>query len=512
MKHSLWESEERFRILVEGVKDYAIFMLDPDGIIISWNTGAEAIKGYRADEIIGHHFSRFYPEEAIERKWPQHELEIARQEGRFEDEGWRLRKDGTTFWANVVITALFDPDGDLRGFAKVTRDLTERRRIQVLEEADVQRNEFLAMLAHELRNPLAPIRNAVSVLQTSRSSEPVVEWAATIIERQVTHVTRLVDDLLDMSRITSKKIKLQTQPLELAQVIAGAVEAGRPLIEERRHHLTVQVPAEPLWVEGDPTRLSQVLLNLLNNAAKYTPEGGQIFLEAERNEDGSEVVIRVRDTGIGISADLLPRIFDLFVQGDRSLDRSEGGLGLGLTLVKRLLAMHGGSVQAQSEGHGRGSQFTIRLPLLENPGAHEMPQTKDLGAGQSNPRRVLIVDDNRDATETLEMLLQLWGYDVRSVHSGTEALEVAPEYQPEVVLLDIGLPGMSGYEVAQRLREIPGLAGTTLVAVTGYGQESDRSRTREAGFDRHLVKPVDPSHLQEILATAPASPRVSRTR
>ena len=506
MKPSLRESEERFRLLVEGVKDYAIFMLDPDGIIVSWNSGAEAIKGYRAEEIIGQHFSVFYTDEAIERSWPQRELEVAGRDGRLEDEGWRVRKDGSTFWANVIITALYDSEGELRGFAKVTRDMTERRRVQALEEADVQRNEFLAMLAHELRNPLAPIRNAVSVMQASRSSDPVLEWATTVIERQVAHLTRLVDDLLDTSRITSDKIKLKKEPLEVAQVISGAVEASRPLIDERRHTLDVRLPDEPLWVEGDSTRLSQVVLNLLNNAAKFTPEGGRISLEAAKSAGGDEVVIRVRDTGIGIPADFLPRIFDLFAQGDRSLDRAEGGLGLGLTLVKRLVEVHGGSVEAKSEGPGRGSEVVVRLPFLaEHPGTNEMPQVQEPGVTRTCPRRVLIVDDNRDASETLEMLLQLWGYEVRSVHGGIEALEVAPEYRPEVVLLDIGLPGMSGYDVAQRLREVPGFGEVVLVAVTGYGQDNDRSRSREAGFDHHLVKPVDPEKLQALIASVSRS-------
>lgn len=266
------------------------------------------------------------------------------------------------------------------------------------------------------------------------------------------------------------------------------------------------MPDGPLWVEGDSTRLSQVLLNLLNNAAKYTPEGGRIFLEAAKSAGGNQIEIRVRDTGIGIQADFLPRVFDLFAQGDRSLDRSEGGLGLGLTLVKRLVAMHGGSVQALSDGPGQGSELIVRLPnLAEHPVKDEMPQVTAPGISQACPRRVLIVDDNSDASETLEMLLQLWGYEVRSVHSGLEALEVAPEYRPEVVLLDIGLPGMSGYDVAQRLREVPGFSDVVLVAVTGYGQDNDRSRSRDAGFDHHLVKPVEPDKLQALIASVSRS-------
>jgi len=499
------ENQDLFRLLVEGVQDYAIFMLDPEGRVISWNTGAENIKGYRPHEILGHHFSIFYPPEAIARGWPEHELEVACKEGRFEDEGWRVRKDGSTFWANVVITALYGKEKNLRGFAKVTRDMTERKRIEALEEADVQRNEFLAMLSHELRNPLAPIRNALEVMLENSSSDSVLEWARKVIARQVEHLSRLVDDLLDVSRIIANKVLLRKEPLEVAQVVLAAVEASRPWIDSRSHTLEVQVPEEPLRVEGDPTRLSQALLNLLNNAAKYTPEGGRIWLTVER--EGDLAVLRVRDTGIGISAELLPTIFDLFTQGDRALDRAEGGLGVGLTLVQQIVLLHGGSVQAWSEGAGRGTEITIRLPVFVEKPVEDLPQIAalDLPAAPQGIRRVLIVDDNRDAAESLEMLVQLWGHDVRSVHSGPAAVAEAERYHPEIVLLDIGLPGMNGYEVAQRLRELPGLETVTLVAVTGYGQEDDRRQSQRAGFDHHLVKPVDPARLQGLIEAASRS-------
>jgi PAS domain S-box-containing protein len=495
----LRESEERFRLLMEGVKDYAIFMLDAEGKIASWNSGAELIKGYRAEEVLGRHFSIFYPADAIARGWPEHELRMAQSEGRFEDEGWRVRKDGSTFWANVIITPLYGGDKQLRGFAKITRDLTERKRVEMLEEADLRRNEFLAMLSHELRNPLAPIRNALSVMRMSGVNESALSWARTVLDRQVEHLSRLVDDLLDVSRIAIGKITLQREPLDIARVVASAVESSQPLIDSREHILEVLLPDEPLRIEGDLTRLSQVVLNLLNNAAKFTPKGGHLRLTVER--EGEMAAIRVHDTGIGISADLLPNVFDLFTQGDRSLDRTQGGLGIGLTMVQRLVKLHGGSVEVRSEGSGLGSEFVVRLPLLAVPAQAPPPQRT--GSRPASSRRVLVVDDNQDATETLELLLQLWGHEVQSALNGPEALARAAEFRPEIILLDIGLPGMSGYEVARQLRELPGFRDVFIVAVTGYGQDSDRIHSKEAGFGHHLVKPVQPEVLQELIASAP---------
>ncbi|HEY3566443.1 MAG TPA: PAS domain S-box protein [Thermoanaerobaculia bacterium] len=496
----LRESEERFRLLMESVKDYAIFMLDPEGRVTSWNHGAELIKGYTAKEILGQHFSVFYPADALARGWPEHELQMARAEGQFEDEGWRVRKDGSLFWANVVITALFDRERRLRGFAKITRDLTERKRIEALEEADLRRNEFLAMLSHELRNPLAPIKNALSVMRLSGVSEPSLDWARTVVERQVSHLTRLVDDLLDVSRIAVGKITLQRKPLDLSQVVTAAVEASRPLIDSRGHWLTVVVPQEPVPVEGDLTRLAQTLMNLLNNAAKYTPSGGEIRLSVEKEE--GMAVIRVRDTGVGITADLLPKIFELFTQGERALDRSEGGLGIGLTLAQRLVKLHGGSIEALSEGPDRGSEFVIRLPLTAVPVSSSAASRKPAEDRPAGSRRVLVVDDNGDAAESLETLLQLWGHQARSALDGKEALIQVAAFEPEIILLDIGLPGMDGYEVARQIRALPAGRSSLIVAVTGYGRSSDRLQSQEAGFDHHLVKPVQPEVLQELIASA----------
>ena len=505
----LQQSEERFRLLVEGVKDYAIFMLDPEGYIVSWNAGAENIKGYKAAEIMGRHFSCFYPPDKVAQGWPAQELRLAKAHGRFEDEGWRVRKDDTRFWANVVITALYDKEGVLRGFAKVTRDMTERKRFEALEAAGKQMNEFLAMLAHELRNPLAPIRSAVNVMRIKVLDDPDLQWCRNVIDRQVAHLAQLVDNLLDVNRVINGKITLQREPVELAIVIARAAESSRPLlIDARQQTLEISLPPEPVWVEGDPTRLSQVVLNLLDNAARYTPEGGHIWLTAGK-EDG-KAVVQVSDTGSGISPDLLANIFELFTQGARTLDRSEGGLGIGLTLVQRIINLHGGCIAAFSEGTGRGSEFTFQLPLLPNPPARTavpeqpLPLPSDADSKVNHPlppssRRVLVVDDNHDAVESLALLLELWGHDVRSAYDGPTALAIAAEYSPDTVLLDIGLPGMNGYELARCLRDLAGPRSLLLVAITGYGQDEDRQRAQEAGIDYHLVKPVEAAELLKLL-------------
>jgi PAS domain S-box-containing protein len=809
-------SEERFRLLVEGTQDYAMILLDPEGRVASWNPGAERLKGYRAEEIIGQHFSRFYPAEAVARGWPDEELRRAAAEGRSEDEAWRVRKDGSTYWSNVIITALKDEAGNLRGFSKITRDLTARkqaeqsarrlaeeqaarraaqegeRRLRESEEkfrlladtipqlawmarpdghvfwynrrwyeytgttaeqvagwgwqsvlrpqalptvlqrwraslasgepfdmvfslrgadgqfrpfltranplrdeggrillwcgtstdigeqkraedtsrfladasaalaavvdyqstltkvarlavpffadwciVDMQgadgslrrlavvhadpsrvelarelyrqhpprpddphgaphvlrtgqpelteqitdamlaaaaldeehlrilrglglrsyiavplsargktlgvltflaaesgrrysradlalaedlahraavaidnallyaelrrtdrlKDEFLAMLAHELRNPLAPIRNALQIMKMPGARTDILPQVRDMAERQVRHMARLLDDLLDMSRINRGRIELRKEVVDVAEVVGRTVEAVRPVIDERRHELTVAVPAGPPHVQADPTRLEQVLTNLLNNAAKYTDPGGHVWITAER--DGGEVVLRVRDTGIGIAPEVLPHIFDLFVQAERRLDRSQGGVGIGLTLVKRLVELHGGSVAAHSAGPGQGSEFVIRLPA-----------TADRADGGSAPaetpqlprRRILVVDDSPDAADSLTLLLRLAGQEVRTAYDGPSALALAQEFRPEVVFLDIGMPGMDGHEVARRLRRLRELAGTLVVALTGWGQEQDRRQSQEAGFDRHLVKPVEPHALNELLA------------
>jgi PAS domain S-box-containing protein len=495
----LRQSEERFRMLVDGIHDYAVFMLDQNGYVISWNRGAERIKGYRADEIIGSHFSRFYTPDDLERDWPERELAGARANGRFEDEGWRVRSDGSRFWANIVITPLYDSSRRLLGYAKVTRDLTLRRHYEALKRSEREMNVFLAMLAHELRNPLAPIVNAVALLAGRGGDSDTAADALGIIRRQIDHLTHIVDDLLDISRVTRGKITLKREPLDVNAAVARALESSEPLIEARKHRLEVDLAHEPLPVEGDLTRLVQVVLNLLTNAAKYTDEGGTIHVRTA-NEDGAAVV-RVRDTGMGIPPDLLPHVFDLFVQGDRSLDRAEGGLGIGLTLVQRLVELHGGSVEATSEGPGRGSEFVVRLPIASATLEEDRRLAEVKTVTTSTPRRVLIVDDNRDFANSLVMLLRMAGHEATAVYDGSAALSAAREFKPHAVLLDIGLPGASGYEVARALRDAAELAPLTLIALTGYGRDEDRDRVVAAGFDHHLVKPVDPDVLLAKLAS-----------
>ena len=368
--------EDLYRLLVEGVRDYAIFMLDPDGIVVTWNAGAERIKGYAAEDIIGQSFSRFYPEEAVRSGCPAHALAVAAAEGRFEDEGWRVRKDGSRFWANAVLTALRDGAGKLRGFAKVTRDLTRRREAEEqarqlgraqaaraeAEAASRRKDEFLAVLGHELRNPLAPLHNCLQILNLAEANDPDTREAGEIMARQVRLLTRLVDDLLDLSRVSRGLVRLRKERVDLRTVVAGAVETASVAIEERGHALTMCLPPAPVWLEADPLRLGQVVVNLLTNAAKYTPAGGRIEVEARRTELLAEV--RVRDNGIGIRPEDLPRIFEMFAHGGRVESRVHEGLGIGLTLVKSLVEQHGGTVEAHSNGPGGGSEFLVRLPAL----------------------------------------------------------------------------------------------------------------------------------------------------
>lgn len=684
-EEALYESGERFRLMVECVSDYAIVMLDPEGHVSTWNSGAERLIGYPPEEIIGQHISKFYLEEDVERGWPYEELQMAQAVGRFEDEGWRVRKDGSQFWANVIITAICDSENRLKGFAKVTRDLSERKHAEIelrrshdmLEErvrqrtselaksnaalraeiderqriegalreqaeevekvmnvlpvavwiardpqcqavtgnragyemlrrpmganlsktapppeqptgfrvfhngtelaphelplqraaaqgieiqdfeedivfddgsriyaygsasplldihgnvrgavaafmdvselrrldkelrqkvlelalADQRKDEFLAILAHELRNPLAPIRTGLEVMRMEPENVELIAEVRATMERQTQQLVRLVDDLLDVSRITRGKLELRRAEVELAEVLQSAAEATRPFIAELEHELTVSLPTHGVILHGDAARLSQAVANLLNNAAKYTPPGGKIELAAELQDD--TVVIRVNDTGLGIPAEMSDRIFEMFAQIDQRLESAYSGLGIGLTLVKRLVEMHGGTVHVASKGAGHGSQFSICLPFSGTSSSSAEPTGKKTGDAAPRPasagRRILIVDDNRDAATSLALALRLLGNDVHVAHDGLDAVRVTAEVQPEVVLMDIGMPKLNGYEAAERIRKQPGGSDRILIAQTGWGQEADKQRTRDAGFDHHLVKPIEMLALQQLL-------------
>ncbi|HWJ01224.1 MAG TPA: PAS domain S-box protein [Burkholderiales bacterium] len=493
-EETLRQSEERFRVLVEGLKDCAIFMLDTDGRVTSWNSGAQRMTGYQADEIEGRHFGALYPQAAIDRKLPEQELAMAREHGRFEDEGPRLRKDGTTFWANVVVSPLYNEEGVLMGYANVKRDLTDRKRAESLEQAERRTSEFLAMLAHELRNPLAPINNALHLLELKPPADATEKWVRDVLRRQTGQITRLIDDLLDVSRITRAAIPLNRRALDACALVRAAAEGSMQWMQARGHELSIELPPnEALTVLGDEARLTQVLHKLLHNAARYTPEGGRVSIAARRENDA--VVICVKDNGVGMDAGLLHSAFDLLKQGQQAAQRPQGGLGIGLTLVQRLVRLHGGTVEAHSAGPDRGSEFIVRLPAVNEAPVSEAAAAERPGA---TPRKVLVIDDNSDAANALRMLLENDGHNVRVAHDGVSGLALAREYRPEYLLLDIGLPRLNGYDIAASVRGDPELRHTTLVAITGYGQVHDRARTAAVGFDHHLTKPVEFSELREL--------------
>jgi PAS domain S-box-containing protein len=491
-EEELRESEERFRLLVESVRDYAVFMLDVDGTVRSWNAGAQALNGYSAAEIIGRHLSAFYtPQDRADGK-PASELRIAKGNDRLETEGWHVRKDGTLFWANAIITTIRGRNGELIGFAKVIRDMTDRRRLEQLERSSRRMSEFLAMLAHELRNPLAPIRNAVTIMQLETLPSPALRNCRDIIDRQLTHMTRLVDDLLDIGRLTTGKVKLHKEVLRAGEIVSRSAETVRPLIEARRQTLKIELPGEPVYVNGDLTRISQILQNLLVNAAKYTPDGGRIVLKVE--SAGGFATISVSDDGRGIAPEDVENIFNLFMQGDIGRP-DESGLGIGLTLARSLAELHGGTLEARSPGLGQGSTFVLRLPAVDTPPVENAVQPPP---GTASGRRVLVVDDNRDSADSTTAILRLLGHQVECAHSGSDALEVMRHFRPEVVLVDLAMPGMNGFETLRQMRQT-GARNVFAVAMTGFGSGEDKLRSDAAGFDAHLTKPVDLNALVALL-------------
>jgi len=412
------------------------------------------------------------------------------------------RPDGTRRTALAHANPFYDALGRIEGAVNILVDITERKRNEdLLRESDRRKSEFLAMLAHELRNPLAPLRNGLKIMRLANHTGPAVDQAHGMMERQLGHMVRLIDDLLDLSRITNGKIELRKERIDLTAAVQDAVEISRPLIEGRDHVLTVTLPPLPVHVDGDRTRLTQVFANLLNNSAKYTDKGGHIRLTVERQ--GSDAVVKVKDIGVGIPSDVLPKVFEMFTQANRSLERSQGGLGIGLSLVRGLVEMHGGRVEAYSEGQGKGSEFVVRLSVLLSPVRGPQPEGGE-GDGTPCPRsskcRVLVVDDNEDSANSLGLMLQIMGFDTRMAYDGLEAVDAAAAFRPAAVLLDIGLPKLSGYDACRRIREQPSGDRMLLIAQTGWGQEEDKCRAKEAGFNFHMVKPVDPAAVEKLLS------------
>jgi PAS domain S-box-containing protein len=491
--YTLEGADHPYRVLVEAMQQGAV-TLNQDGIVIYCNDGFAKLLQLPAEAIIGLSIA---------------ELFISRDRGVLQE---RLAEGNLAKQAELtLLTSLGTPLPVLVSFnmlpleqhnamCLVITDLTEHKQNQQLQDSDRRKDEFLAMLAHELRNPLAPIANAANMLCLSnQGTDETVRWACEIVDRQVKQLTRIVDDLLDVSRITRGKINLHKAPIEAAAILHAAVETSRPLIESRRHQLHVELPPHKLRVDADLTRMAQVLTNLLNNAAKYTEEAGEIWLALQQAEH--QAVITVRDNGSGIAPELQPTVFDLFTQADRTIDRAQGGLGIGLTLVHRLVALHRGSVEVYSAGIGRGSTFTVRLPLLEAVAPRQAPAHALASGQQIAPQRILVVDDNIDSARTMAMMLRAMGHVVTIAHDGLAAIETTTQFEPQLVLLDIGLPGMDGYAIVAQLRALPGTRPMIIAALTGYGDEQDRRRSREAGFDHHFVKPLALPTLQALLGT-----------
>ncbi|WP_457443326.1 hybrid sensor histidine kinase/response regulator [Roseateles sp. P5_E4] len=530
-EEALKRSEERFRLLVEGVADYAIFMLDVNGRVASWNEGAQRIKGYAAEDILGEHFSIFYPPEVRASGWPEYELQQAQEIGRFVDTGWRLRKDGTSFWAQVSITALRDETGQLIGYAKLTRDLTASMRIEAMEIAnreheeilDAERNariaaqratrikdEFLATLSHELRTPLTAILGWTQVLLRAKPGDARVnvQRAIEVIDRNARAQVQLIDDLLDLNRIMTGKLRLDLQQLSMANVIQAAVETVTPSASAKGVELQSLLDTGPAMVNGDSGRLQQVAWNLLNNAIKFTPAGGRVQVLLQRVD--SKVEFSVSDTGIGIPAAFLPQVFDRFTQQDGSTSRAHGGLGLGLAICKQLIELHGGNIRAESAGEGRGASFFVRLPLSalqaagerdEDPASADARASENLALPKLDGVHIFVLDDEQDTRSLLCRILEDQGARVVAFASAQELLKAVQLSRPTVIVSDVGMPGVDGYQMIRTLRatetrnsRIPALA------LTAFARAEDRKRSLLAGFQAHLAKPFDVAELILLVA------------
>ena len=503
-EEKLRQGEERFRLLIEGVQDYALYMLDNDGLVSSWNSGAQRIYGYSASEVLGRHFSWLYPAEEIKSGLPWQQLRAAVNDGRSSHEGWRVRKNGERFWAQTVITALHDAEGAPYGFAKMTQDLTPQRQVKEAEDTARRMNEFIAMLAHELRTPLAPILNAVETMERTRSGGTSDVPLLGVIARQTRHLARIVDDLIDINRIARGTLGIARNNVDLAEAVKQSVESVRPSVDRAQQRLEVVLPQPPLAVFGDIHRLTQVISNILNNACRYTPSGGTISISARIMAD--DIVLTIRDTGRGIPTEDLERIFNLFDQGSKLSGETASGLGIGLSLARRIVELHGGTITVESAGLGKGSAFHVRLPRALAPIERSEVATEPRSVSSGPRRRVLVVDDHIDAARMLQLLLQCEGHEARIAHDGPAAIRAVEEFKPEFVFLDIGMPGMNGYDIARALRNHENRDKLLLIALTGWGQPSDIRESKEAGFDLHLVKPLDTASVKRLLEAPPSSP------
>ena len=529
-ENALRQSEERFRLMVEGVSEYAIFMLDVNGHVASWNVGAQRIKGYSADEIVGQHFSIFYPPDVKDSGWPEHELREAADKGHFVDTGWRVRKDGTTFWANVTITAMRDESGRLLGYAKLTRDMTESRRVEAIEIASQQReeildaernarieaqkatrikDEFLATLSHELRTPLSSILGWTQILLKGVTTSPADERRAIeVIDRNARAQVQLIDDLLDLSRIMTGKLRLDLQQVSMLDVVQAAIDSAAPTAAAKDIRLRSVLDPSRMTVNGDPSRLQQVVWNLLTNAVKFTPPGGQVQVLLQRVN--SHIELSVSDTGIGIPASFIGQVFDRFSQRDGSSTRAHGGLGLGLAICRQLVELHGGTIRADSPGEGQGSTFSVELPISIMQGEAERARTHPTAEPQEPDNVVLprldgvhafVIDDEPDARELLQRLLENQGAVVTAFDSADGALTALTTSRPTVIVSDVGMPGMDGYQMMRTLRASEARdARIPALALTAFARAEDRKRSLVAGFQSHLAKPFDVAELVLLVA------------
>lgn len=524
LERDLRATGERFQLMVESAREYAIFSLDLERRVTSWNVGAERLLGYLESEILGRSADVIFTPQDRAAGAPEHEATQALREGRASDDRQHVRKDGTTFWARGFSMPMLDPQGRPVALLKILRDQTEARQAQqalersqaelvqalgeaqrareALEMADAAKDRFLAVLSHELRNPLASISSASELLMMPNLPPAALEKASMVVQRQARAMKVLLDELLDVSRLSPGRMSLSRTPVSIAAVVQSAIEMSRPLVQAAGHELVLSLPPQQVEVDGDPVRLAQVISNLVSNAAKYTPAGGRIAVSAELFHD--EVVVTVVDDGIGMEPAEIDRMFDMFTQAEDARHRSQGGLGIGLALARNIVELHGGWIMASSAGLGQGTHLRVGLPILRvsdaEPAHNEAPRLQpQIAAPQPDGELILVADDNGDAAWGLAKLLELSGFQAVIARGGQEALAVAEQRRPAIALLDIGMPDLSGHEVARALRQLPWGRNMVLIAATGWGQESDVRLSMEAGFDAHLTKPLNVGRIRSLI-------------